>query len=320
MGLAVRCGRPGGRYVENTRRRTGLLQGIDYFEQAIREDPNYALAYAGLADSYSLLAWYRFLPPREAFPKASAAAAKSLEVDENLPEAHTSTGVVNFYYEWDWAATKRALERAIELNPRDATARHSYAEYLSSQGRLDAAVAMMEEARRIDPLSLTVNAGLGWVYYFCRRYLEAIRHLEQTLELNPEYVFLNWFLGQAYLMNGMHDEAIGALRRGLAGSDDHPGMAAYLGHACAVAGRADDARDLLRVLEERSRTSYVPADYLSVVHIGLGEHDEAIQCLKRACDERALHLVFLAIDPIFDPLRPHPGFGAILDTVGLEHP
>jgi serine/threonine-protein kinase len=174
-----------GRYVEKTRRRSGFAKGIDYFEQAIARDPNYALAYAGLADSYNLLAWYRFLPPREAFPKAHVAALKALEIDEMLPEAHTSLGVVNHYYDLDWHGAERCLTRALELNPKDATALHSYSEYLASRGRLEEATEHITRAQQLEPLGLTINAGLGFVHYFCRRYDEAIERFLKTIELDP---------------------------------------------------------------------------------------------------------------------------------------
>jgi serine/threonine-protein kinase len=307
-----------GRYVQSTRRRRGITKGIEYFEQAIHKDPNYALAYTGLADSYYLLAWYRFLAPHDAFTKARAAAARALEIDEELPEAHTSQGFVSFYYDWDWAETERAFERALELNPTDSTALHAYAEYMASRNRLDEAFAMIQRAHQLDPLSLTINAGLGWIHYFSRRYDRAIQQFERTLDLNPEYVFLNWFLGQACLKNGMPEQAVDAFRRGMARSENHSGMAAYLGFACAQGGRSEEALDILRDLETRANEVYVPSDYLSVLCLGLGRTDEAIQHLEKGCDERALHLVFLGVDPLFDDLRSNAKFTQILRTIGVE--
>jgi len=307
-----------GRYVEKTRRRGGFAKGIEYFEQAIARDPNYALAYAGVADSYNLLAWYRFLPPRDAFPKAHVAALKALEIDEMLAEAHTSLGVVKHYYDWDWQGAERSLSRALQLNPKDATALHSYSEYLASRGRLEEATQCITRAQELEPLGLTINAGLGWIHYFCRRYDEAIERFLKTIELDPEYVFLNWFLGQAYIKKGMLKEAQAVLRRGMTASGDHPGMAAYLAYAYTQAYRMDDARDVLEALKVRAKEAYVPADYFAVIHMGLGELDAAYHWLSQACGERALHLVFLEVDPLFDDLRGDGRFGQILGRIGLH--
>lgn len=307
-----------GRYVEKTRTRDGLTKGIEYFEKAIGEDEKYALAYTGLADSYYLQAWYRYLAPKEVFPLAKVAAAKALEIDEQLPEAHTSQGVVSFYYDWDWESAKRAFTRALELNPSDATAMHAYAEYLAARNRLDDALTMVTQAHQFDPLSLTINAGVGWIHYFRRDYGESIRQFEKTIELDPDYVFLNWFLGQSYLMNGLGDEAMAAFRRGLDRSGNHPGMAAYLALACARAGETEEALELLHGLESRIAEAYVPLDYLSVVCMGLGKTKEALGWLEQACDERALHLVFLGVDPVFDELRSDPRFTRVLHKIELE--
>ncbi|NIM50704.1 MAG: protein kinase [Gemmatimonadales bacterium] len=307
-----------GRYVENTRTRVGFSKGIEYFEQAIAEDPGYALAYAGLADTYSLLAWYRHLPPAEAFPRAHSAASKALEIDEALAEAHTSEAVVRFYYDWDWHGAELCFTRALELSPNHPTALHSYAEYLAARGRLDDALEMVSQAREVDPLSLTINAGLGWVHYFGRRYDEALQRFEQTLALDPDYVFLHWFLGQAYMMKEMWEDAISVLRRGMVSSGGHPGMAAYLGHACARSGNRDEALRLRGELEERAVHGYVPADYMGVVCMGLGQVDEAFEWLEKACDERALHMVFLGVDPLYDCVRSDSRFAALLGKIGLE--
>ncbi len=309
-----------GRYVEKTRSQPGFARGIEYFEQAIEKDPGYALAYAGLADSYSLLAWYRFLTPGEAFSKAGAAAAKAVEIDETLPEAHTALGVVRFYYDRDWSGAEQSFGRALELDDRDPIAMHGYVELLAARNRLDEATAMIGRAHQLDPLSLTINAGTAWIHYFCRRYDEAIGHLEKTLDLDPDYVFLYWFLGQAYLQNGLLDKAIDAFRSGVDRSGRHAGMAAYLAHAYGRAGKLDEAHEIARELQERAEQSYIPADYMSVVALGLGRTDEALQWLEKACTERALHLVFLGVDPLFDGLRSEGRYKQVMAEIGLEVP
>ena len=306
-----------GRYAGQTRRRSGLMEGIAYFEQAIAADPHYALAYAGLADSYSLLAWYRFMAPREAFPKANVAAVRALECDELLPQAHASSGVVRFFHDWDWAGAERALSRALDLKDDEPTALHAYGEYLIARNRLPEAYEHAERALVAEPWSLNINAGLGWVHYFMRDYGRAVERFEQTLKLDPNYVFLHWFLGQAYLADGDVDRALETLQAGVEISRGHPGMMAYLGHACARKGLEADARRVLESLRSLAASAYVPADYFAVVHLGLDEREETLVWLERALRERALHLVFLGVDPLFDGLRDDPRFTDILRSVGL---
>jgi serine/threonine-protein kinase len=307
-----------GRYVEKTRSEGGFTKGIEYFNQAIEKDPEYALAYAGLADTYSLLAWYRLMTPRAAFSRAANAVQMALAIDDRLPEAHTSSGVVKFYYDWDWAGADRAFRRALELDPNDATALHGFAECLAARGALEEARPIIERAHQLEPMSLTVNAGLGWIHFFDRDYEQAINRFEKTLALDPDYVFLYWFLGQAYLMDGSSDRAITAFRRGLELTTHHPGMAAYLAHACGRHGHQDEAEDLMDKLLSAASNSYVPADYMAVACLGLDRIDAAFAWLTKAVDERSLHLVFLGVDPMFDALRPDPRFGALLRTIGLE--
>ncbi|MGD8726410.1 MAG: protein kinase [Gemmatimonadales bacterium] len=307
-----------GRYVEKSRRREGFDKGIDYFEQAIAKDPNYALAYAGLADSYTFLAFYRFLPPHDAFPKANVAAMRALEADELLPEAHTSQAEVRFLYDWDWNGAEREFARALELHPEDATASHLYSEYLVSQQRLVEAIEHVNRAQHLEPLSPTINTGVGWTLYFGRDFESAIDQLLKTRDLDPEYVFVHWFLGLAYLAAGRNDDAIETYRQGLELSGEHAAMTAYLAYALAKSGKSKDARRLLRVLKKRSAEGYVPSDYFAVVHLGLGEIDETFTWLERACRERAVHLVFLNADPLFDGIRLDSRFTAILQSLGLK--
>ncbi len=306
-----------GRYVQKTRSLDGIAKGIEYFEQAISESQNYAPAYAGLADSYYLQAWYRYHSPGDAFPKARTAAEQALAIDDALAEAHTSLGAVRFYYDWDWHGTEACFKRALELKPEHATALHWYAEYLAAVNRLEDALAAVTRAHELDPLSLTINAGLGWIHFFRREYDEAIQRFRKTLELDPDYVFMNWFLGQAYLMAGLLEDAVAAFQRGVDRSARHPGMVAYLAHAYARTGQQADALELLAELEERARRSYVPADYLSVVRLGLGRTDEALEGLEEAFEERALHLPYLGVDPLFDSLRSEAKFTELLHKIGL---
>jgi len=307
-----------GRYAGRTRRHAALLEGIAFFEKSIAADPHYALAYASLADSYTLLAWYRYMPPQEAFPRANVAAVRALECDELLPQAHASSGVVRFYYDWDWNGAERALLRALDLKRDEPTALHVYGEYLIARGRLPEAREHAERALAAEPGSVNINAGLGWIHYFMRDYPLAVDRFARTRDLEPNYVFLDLFLGQAYLAAGHVGQAIETLRGGVESSGGHTGMLAYLGHALGRNGLEEDARRVLAVLRGRTATEYVPADYFAVVHLGLGEHDEAMAWLERAHRERALHLVFLGVDPLFDALRDDPRFQDILRSIGLR--
>ncbi len=306
-----------GRYEGKRRRRDGLLGGIEYFERAISADPNYALAYVGLADFYSLLAWYRFLPPREAFPKAQVAAMRALQRDDLLSQAHAATGVVRFFHQWDWGGAERSITRALELHPDEPTALHVYGEFLIAQGRLTEALDHATRARVAEPLSPTMNAGLGWVYYFGRAYDRAIDQFRQTLALDPKYVFLHWFMGQAHIGAENLSAALASLREGVTVTGRHPGMLAYLGYTYARAGREAEARLVLQELRERATSEYVAADYFAVAHLGLREMDAALEWLERAVRERALHVVFLGFDPLFDELRDNRRFHGLLQSVGL---
>ena len=225
---------------------------------------------------------------------------------------------MRFYYDWDWSGTEAAFTQALTCNPEYPAALHWYGEYLAVRGRLDEAFDMVSRAHRLDPLSPTINTGVAWVHHFCRRYDAAIDQLEKTLELNPNYVFLHWFLGQSYMLHGMYEEAVNTFRRGRELTQNHPGLSAYLAHACAISDRRDEAVEIRHELKTRAERTYVPADYLGVVCMGLGETDEALEWFQKACRERALHMVFVGIDPLFDGLRSDPRFSALLRTVGLE--
>jgi serine/threonine-protein kinase len=306
-----------GRYEGRHRSRHGLLRGIEFFERAVSADPHYALAYVGLADFYSLMAWYRFQSPREAFPRAGVAAMRALERDDLLSQAHASLGAVRFYHQWDWGGAERAITRALELHPDEPTGLHVYGEFLLAQGRLGEALEHATRAREADPLAANINAGIGWVHYFAREFDRAITQFQRTLALDPGYAFLHWFLGQSQLAAGDLDGALATLRSGAVSSNRHTAMEAYLGYVYARTGEEQRARAALAELRSRAASEYVPADCLAVLHLGLGERDEALVWLERAVGERALHVVFLGVDPMFDELRDDGRFQGLLQSVGL---
>ena len=307
-----------GRYEGKSRRHGALLRGIEYFERALALDPDYALAHVGVAETYGLLAWYRFQAPREVFPRANVAALRALQCDDLLPQAHAAVAVVRFYFEWNWVGAERAVTRALALDPDEPTALHTYGEVLLAQGRYEEARAHAERALSREPHAPNINAAFGWVQLFSGDLAGAVTQFRRTIELDPTYVFGHWFLGQAYLALGDTDAAIAAFDAGVTESNGHPGLLAYLGYARARSGAPDSARAILADLRARGAAQYVPADYLAVLFLGLGEREQALDWLERAQRERALHAVFLGVDPLYADLRSDRRFIGILRSVGLH--
>lgn len=308
-----------GRFHWNKRTQEGIEKGIDYFKQAITLDPRYALAYAGLADSYALLGAveYAALSPGEAMQQAREATLKALSIDDALAEAHASLAYVRIF-DWNWPEAEREYRRSIELNPSYATAHHWYAHYLTAMGRQAEAVAEMQIARELDPLSLPVNAGMGWHYYLTRQYDEAIREYHKTLELNENFYMAHFLLGMALEQVGRYDEALAAYRRAITLSGSSPAMLAAPGHAYALLGRADEARRVLASLHALSARQFVSPYHIAVIHAALGETDQAFDWLARACDAQSEALIWFALDPMLDALRPDPRFHTIIARIGLD--
>ncbi len=306
-----------GRYYWNKRTGEGLENGIEYFEQAIEKDPSFALAYAGLADSYILLAGYTYMPPTEALPRAKKAARKALELDETLAEAHTSLAGTTFHY-YDWLTTESELKRAIELNPSYATAHHWYAVVLAALGRLDEAIAREKEALELDPFDLVINTYMGWINYFARQFDQALEQYRHTLKLNPKFHLAHLWLGQAYVQEGMYEAAIAAIQEAITLSGDSTLARAALGHAYAVSDRRKDAQEVLNELNELSKQRYVPSYYIAAIYAGLGDKDLAFEWLEKAYEEHYLFLNWLKVEPIFDSLRSDPRLIELLKKMGLE--
>jgi eukaryotic-like serine/threonine-protein kinase len=306
-----------GRYYWNRRTTEGLKKGIEYFEQAIETDPNYALAYAGLADSYNILASYSALSPRDAFPRAKAAAMKALELDDKLAEAHASLAFVKFGYDWDWAEAEKSFKRALELNPGYATAHQWYALYLAAMSRMDEAIRGINRAKDLDPLSLPINTNAGWIFYLARRYDEAIQVYEKTLELEPEFTLAHRRMGQAYEQKFMYDEARKEFEKCLALLGNDTETMAALGHTYAVAGEQDRARQVMDEMIALSKVRYVPSYLIAIIWMGLGETDAAFEWLEKAYDEQYGFLAYLGVGPIFDPIRRDPRYKELMRRVGL---
>lgn len=307
-----------GRYHWNRRTEDGFRKGIHHFELAIAEDPLYALAYAGLADCYSMLCSYCLAAPAEVLPKARAAASKALEIDDTLAEAHASLAAIS-EMNWEWSAARKLYQRAIELNRNYATGHQWYSEYLARVGELDEALKQAQKAQQLDPLSSVINTGLGWILFFSGRIEEAIAQYRAAIELEPAFAPVRWRLGEAYAHKGLFDEAIAELRGAVHLSDRSSTALARLGRALAMAGQSDEAAAILDELKQRSIRQYVSPYDVAIVYAGLGDRSGVIEWLERAYEGRASWLSFIGIEPIFDDVRSDSRFADLLRRIGLIH-
>ncbi len=305
-----------GRFAWNRRTAKDLSASIDLFQAAIAADPGYALAYAGLADTYSLMGWYRHLPPQEAFERTKWAATRAIEIDATLAEAHTSLAYACFLYDWNWEGAESEFQQAIELNPRYGTALHWYAEFLMAMNRVGEAKVQLARASEVDPLSLSVATGIGWASYFEGDFEAAIKQYETILAINPDFVIVPWFLGPAYVQAGEYDRAINLYDEWAGRLARAPELRVMRAHAQAAAGEHGRARRLLSTLE-LSDENRVPPDNLAWVYVALGEFDRALDLLDDAYAQHCWPLVFAAAEPAYASLRSEPRFIAMLDRMDL---
>jgi TolB-like protein/DNA-binding winged helix-turn-helix (wHTH) protein/Flp pilus assembly protein TadD len=306
-----------GRYFWNKRTRDGLKVALAYFKQAIEEDPTYAQAYSGLSDTYALLGdWqYAVMPPKEAFPKAKAAAIKALELDNSLGEAHNSLAFVLDGFDWDFDAAGKEFQRAIELSPGYATAHHWYAWHLSLLGRFDEAIAEMKKAQNLDPLSLIIDADLAELLVLAHHYDESIAQSRKTIEMDPNFALAHNQLAQAYLQQHMYDEAVTELKKAVQLSGDSPTCIANLARAYVASGKRNEAEKLLGDLKKRSNAAYSNAPEIAIVYVFLGDTNQAMTWLEKGYEERFNPGVLLR--PGFDPLRSDARFQNLLRRIGL---
>jgi serine/threonine-protein kinase len=301
-----------GRFAWNKRTQEGVTEAIGFFEQAIAEDPAYALAYTGLSDAYALGVDYRSVPVDEGLRHANIYARKAIALDDQLAEAHASLAWCLFIYDWQWDDAVREFERAIELDPRYASARQWYAFALAARGELDKALVQGHSAQELDPSSVSVRRSLAWVYYYARRYGEARYHLERALAMNPAAEETYRVLGLTLAISGHAVEAERVLRRAVTMHGTGSYTYGTLGFALARGRKTDEARHIADELERLREREYVSPVALATVYLGLGEHSRALDWAERAYEERRGWLNYLAVNPLVDPLRGDPRFEALV--------
>ena len=298
-----------GRYFWNKRTEDGFNRGIAEFKQAVEKDPNFALAYTGLADSYIGLTFYDFAAPNESMPLAKDALVHALSINNRLTEAHTSLAHILVNYDWKWADAEREFKLSLDLDPNYATAHEWYAiHYLKAVGRSGEALKEMKRALDLEPTSLVMNSFWGETLYFAGRYDEAIEQCRKTIEMDPNFAVAHWHLGLAYQQKRMFDDAILEFQKAITLSGGCPLMKAALGHAYAKANRKDEATKILEELKELSRHRYVSSYEVAAIYVALSQNERALQLLERAYKEHSFHLVFLNVWPEFGPLHGDPRF------------
>ena len=303
-----------GRYYWYRRSLDSFRRAISFYEQALEEDPEYALAHSGLADCHTLLGFYGPVPANQAMPRAEAAALKALQIDTDLAAAHASVGAVHALYHWDWKGADRELRRAIELDPSYAVGHlwHGILA-LTPTGRLDEALAVWQRAAELDPVTPVVNMGPALIPILQRQYDRAIEEIGKLFELDPNFHWAHYCLGSVHLQKGDYEKAIAALER----MNLPPWRDGHLGYAYAVAGQQEKARKLIDELQSGSQPEHQVPYHLAMIYFGLGETDKAFECLTKACEHRSTQLWWIKVIPEFDRVRADPRFQAILRRMNL---
>jgi eukaryotic-like serine/threonine-protein kinase len=292
-------------------------KAADYFSQAVQKDPSYALSYAGLADTYSLLGDAGYLPPSEAWPKAKTAAMQALDIDDSLAEAHTSLGLVKEHFEWDWAGAEKEFKRAIELNPNLATAHHWYGDYLTNMGRFDEGIGETKKAQELDPLSLIINTTMGWQFYVAGRNDNAVEQLRKVLDIDPKFSPARRILEEVYAHMGKHKEAVAEREKALSLSGG-PELAASIEEDFTKSGYKGVLQSWLEGLTELSKHSYVSSYSIAESYMRMDQKQKAFEWLEKAYEEHDSGLVSLAVEPMFENIRPDPRFKEIIRRMKLS--
>ena len=295
----------------------GAQKAVEYFTAAIHLDPSYSNAHAGLANAYSHFGIMGIFPPEVAWPKAEAAALKTLELDDSSAEAHAALGYIKSRYYWEWADAEAEFLRAIELNPNNATVHHWYGLLLAEEGRFDEGIRETQRAEDLDPLSILISASVGRRFYLSRRYDQAIAQFQRTLEMNPDFGLALSGLGAAYIQVHRYPEAIAVLEKAAKVAKDNPESLPVLGFAYALSGDHARARAILSELQAQSKSHYVSPCFTAIIHAGMGETDKAVRDLQQAARDRSNWMTLIGTEPIFDSLRSDPRFIKLLGKVGF---
>lgn len=307
-----------GWYFWAKRTKEGLKRGLECLHQALEIDPAYALAHAQLAFNFFSLGWLGFTRPREAIPKGKASAQKALEIDSSLPQAYAALGFISLFYDWDWPAAENGFKKALSLNPGLDNANFGYACFLASLGRHAESVLALKKAVEFDPLSLRMNAELGFCFRLARRYDEAQEQLKKTIEMDPNFGLAHDYMGILYNDKGMYKEAIPEIQQAIELTGGFPGSFGHLGYAYAMLGQKDEAEKILHELEERSKKEYIGPTALMLIHTALGDIDKSFECLEKAIEERDPNLSLMKVLPEFDIVRSDPRFKAFLKKMNLD--
>ena len=307
-----------GRSHWNERTALGLRQGINYFELAIEKDPEYALAFSGIADSYIALANLGVLPPHEAYPIARDWARKALNIDNSLAEAHASIAIIKVFYDWDWKGASQKFKRAFELNPNYATAYQSHALYLAARGELDEAKNEIQKARELDPQALPVKTIAGFIFYLERQEEKAIKEYSKIITKTPLFPLAHFYLGMSQINLSMYEEAIENFQKALELSGGNLRMKSWLAYSYAIIGKKEEAADIMEELKGLSLSRYIDPSYIALIYIGLGEKNQALEWLEKGYEERSFLLVWLGVDPVFDNLRSDSKFQDLLIRMKMD--
>lgn len=302
-----------GRYEWNKRSPGSFAKAIEYFKYASDKDPNYSLAYSGLADCYTLLNYYGASHPKIGMAKARSAAEKSLEADVGLSEAHASMALVKFWFEWDWSGAEIEFTRSIELNPSYATAHQWYGWFLAAMGRHEESISEGKRALELDPMAPAINMALGKSYFLSRQFDESIEQCKKTLTLDPNFIPAHYFLGRSYEETALYSKAVEEHTTAMNLTPGLPLGRAIIARAYALSGNGSEALRILDSLLKMAAdgSAYVPAYGIALIYLGLGDHNTGVEWLRKAYDEHFIWLAYLNVDPVFDCVREHAGFQRI---------
>lgn len=306
-----------GRFYWNLRGEEELKKGLEYFQKAVQMDPQFTLAYTGLADSYNVLSYYGAISAREGFPQSKAAAEKALAMNENSAEALTALAYAKHYYDWDWAEAEKLFRRAAAANPNYAPAHQWFAAQLMALGRMPEAIAEMQHARDVDPQALIIQAGLGWIHYHARDNASALEQLQRTLAREPDFLPAHFWLGQVYEQTKNYAQARAQFRKVIELSGNSPAARGELAYLYALQGQKAQAEALLEDFLRLAKQRYIEPDMIARIYLGLERKDEALTWLEKALEARSATMALIGVDPRYDPVRRTPRFQSLLRRMNL---